>query len=1054
MNLDLRNWRGASRAVGPMLALLLATTASAQSTNGQLQGKAVDAVTQAALVDVVVTATSPALQGEQVVVTDTEGEFQIPNLPPGTYLLHLEKEGYKPLNQTDLVVRIDKTIRVTLQLPPESLKAEEVVVLGKPPTVDIGSTQTGTTITPDFIKQLPVAGGSTRSFESLTLSAPGTQDDGFGVSVGGSTSPENNYVIDGVNTTDPQFGLIGSELSVDFVKEVNVVSGGYMAEFGRATGGVVNVVTKSGGNEFSGSVALYASPGLQARARELVRPGQAVSVRDNLRLNANLVMEVGGPIIQDKLWFYAGLTPTITQVDHVRRLNAITYRKGCPVDAEGKAVASADDEHYDHHDLNTTGCAAEAQDVATDTAGDPVYASTTPIAGSEKSYLSQTFTYQYIGKLTYAPTPDHRIALSVWGNPTTTTGPTGDLVGPLSAFDRRVEANVNDYSLRWDGAFFDKKMLVEAVLGWHSQRQTTQPQDPANANQPGTLWVYPHSVTEFEPDAAKFCGDDDASKAYPTCRVVNYSSGGPGFNFVNEKIALDRWSGRLAATNFFRALGHHQVKYGLDYELMRFTNEWSYSGNVVFAERAAGFIDYRRFGYLRGPDDPVFINTWKSDSKTTSLAAFAQDSWRVMDLVTVNAGLRWENQQLYQGDGTRVMQFPNNVMPRVGAVYDWTGSGRSKVFANYGVFYESVPLNLIDRQFPSQTTILGYHDKTKCDPRDPKSAQGACQQPGSLINDPAKDPAEADQKWTQQGGSSTPVDPNTKGQSMWELVAGAEYELPTSWVADARIGLTYTHRGLNRIIEDLSNDGGNTYFLANPGYGLASGFPKPQRDYDALSLTLNKAFAKKWFLMGSYTLSRLYGNFSGLVRPESGQLDPNITSDYDLARLLENRTGVLPNDRTHNLKLFVSRELALTATSSLMLGGTYQGLSGTPINYLGADALYGPSEAFLLPRGSGGRTPWTHDVDVSFRYAYRFTEQRVLTASVEIFNVLNLQQTVSVDESWTNESVLPIKNGKPDDLKNLRNVDNGALATKNPNYGQALAYQSPLSVRLGLKLEF
>jgi hypothetical protein len=110
--------------------LLLCGVAGAQSANGKIEGKITDAVTNAGLADVVVTATSPALQGEQTVVTDSAGEFEIPQLPPGAYLLHMEKENYKPLNQPNVTVRVDKTIRVTLKIAPESLKSEEVVVVG------------------------------------------------------------------------------------------------------------------------------------------------------------------------------------------------------------------------------------------------------------------------------------------------------------------------------------------------------------------------------------------------------------------------------------------------------------------------------------------------------------------------------------------------------------------------------------------------------------------------------------------------------------------------------------------------------------------------------------------------------------------------------------------------------------------------------------------------------------------------------------------------------------------------------------------------------------
>ncbi len=145
-----------------------------------------------------------------------------------------------------------------------------------------------------------------------------------------------------------------------------------------------------------------------------------------------------------------------------------------------------------------------------------------------------------------------------------------------------------------------------------------------------------------------------------------------------------------------------------------------------------------------------------------------------------------------------------------------------------------------------------------------------------------------------------PVDPDLKPQSSNEWVVGGEYEV----LANTRFGANYTHRNMGAVIEDMSRDRGNTYFLGNPGQGFAKDFPKPERNYDAVTLYLNRTFADGWLAQVSYTWSRLYGNYPGLFRPETNQLDPNILSDFDLIDLLDNRTGLLPFDRTHAVKLF------------------------------------------------------------------------------------------------------------------------------------------------------
>ena len=135
---------------------LFAAPALAQA-NAVLTGTVTDASTKAPVADVVVTATSPAAQGEQIVVTDSAGHYRIPNLPPGEYTIRLEKEVYRPFSRSGIVVRGDSTIRVNFLLTPESLRAEEVVVTGTAPTVDVGASSTGVAINQEFVNRIAVA---------------------------------------------------------------------------------------------------------------------------------------------------------------------------------------------------------------------------------------------------------------------------------------------------------------------------------------------------------------------------------------------------------------------------------------------------------------------------------------------------------------------------------------------------------------------------------------------------------------------------------------------------------------------------------------------------------------------------------------------------------------------------------------------------------------------------------------------------------------------------------------------------------------------------------
>jgi hypothetical protein len=106
---------------------------------------------------VVVTATSPSLQGEQVVVTDSTGLYRIPQLPPGTYTLRFEKESYHPYTRTGLDVAADRTLRLNVEILPETLESGTIVITGAAPVVDVGSSSVGTTINQDFIKNFALS---------------------------------------------------------------------------------------------------------------------------------------------------------------------------------------------------------------------------------------------------------------------------------------------------------------------------------------------------------------------------------------------------------------------------------------------------------------------------------------------------------------------------------------------------------------------------------------------------------------------------------------------------------------------------------------------------------------------------------------------------------------------------------------------------------------------------------------------------------------------------------------------------------------------------------
>jgi hypothetical protein len=232
----------------------------------------------------------------------------------------------------------------------------------------------------------------------------------------------------------------------------------------------------------------------------------------------------------------------------------------------------------------------------------------------------------------------------------------------------------------------------------------------------------------------------------------------------------------------------------------------------------------------------------------------------------------------------------------------------------------------------------------------------------------------------------------------------------------------------------------------------AAAFPKPRRDYDALQLTAAKRFSSHWLLQASYTYGRTRGNYPGLYAADAGQLDPNITSLYDLASLLENRDGPLPNDRPHILRADGYYQYELH-NSALIAGLGLLARSGQPTNTLGSHQFYGQSESFILPRGSGGRTPVVTRFDLHLGYRRKLTEGTSLDAYLDIFNLFNQRIALTQDQDYTLDPVEPIIGGDASDLRHLKSLA-GTAVTRNPNYLSAKAYQPPIAGRLGLRLSF
>jgi hypothetical protein len=1030
--------------------VVIVAPAMAQVGRSVLTGKVLDATNQAPVSDVVVTLTSPALQGEQVAVTDETGAYRIPNLPPGEYTLRAEKESYRPYDRGGLMLRADATIRFDPLMLPEAIKGDEVVVQAQAPTVDVASANVGLNVSREMMRRIPITppsgkGSATKSFEQAAVVAPGANADMFGTSISGASSPENAYMIDGVSANSPTHGTLAVPLSTEFMGEVNVITAGYMPEYGRSTGGIVNAVTKSGGNDFRATVWGDYTPGALSPNPKPVQYLSTIQMTRKVNNIWDIGVDVGGPIEKDKLWFYVGFQYARTAYDLRRTLNRTFQPPGAPPGA------------YEE------------------------------IPNTETIYPATSKDYQALGKLTYQINQHNRLVLSVMATPTRSGGlndgreefsinpDTGmpDFAylrgsvpqGTYSAMANKTIIDSYGTVLTYTADFDNKRVLWDTTLGWRNQyigNHAVDGSGPTDNRNPNTIAGTPfvifrrntpslHPITDFSryerPFDASLCTGDYR------CDVPLYVAGGPGLSLGLVDRYINRYQLKSVFTYFGEALGHHVIKGGFDGELLTWRNVRGWPGGRRYREEpnGAAFNDYRAYGFLRAPDDAVLLYNLDFSTKTLLVGGFVQDSWSIMDKVTVNIGGRYDAQLLYGPSGDLGLALTNQWSPRLGVIYDPTQAGRMKIYGNYARLYESVPLDIADRSLSGEPGLSATY---ACDARDPDQLRNVCGTDAARTRFAGSTTASPDKKWFTTGAGLTPIDPNIKPQSSDEIVLGAQYDV----IANMRAGIDYTRRWLNYVIEDMSRDEAQTYFLGNPGYGIASDFPKATRNYDAVTFSLHRAFRDNWQLTFNYTLAWLRGNIVGLFRPESGQLDPNINSDFDLRSMMANRQGPLAGDRRHQLKAFGSYEFELSNEHRLNVGGVLMARSGDPSNYLGAHPIYGQNEAYLLPRGSGPRLPWMFSGDARVTYGFRFAEGRSVEVSLDIFNIFNFQAEVSRDQTYTSSDVLPIENGTEADLgtkiRHASNADPFLPGEKNPSFGRPVAYQPPRFFRIGLRTTF
>ncbi|KAB2907387.1 MAG: TonB-dependent receptor plug domain-containing protein [Kofleriaceae bacterium] len=1093
---------------GSLLGLALtAPPAHAQGTTGSIQGVVTDTSTGDALAGVTIVVTSG--QVSQTAITEDDGSYRITGLMPGDYLVTFFF-GDTTIERKNINVGVDKTTPVFQKINTQAAVAETIVIEDKPPAIDPTSTSQGITIDQEYTKNIPVPG---RTFESTLGAAAGSQGDGLGVAFSGSTSLENQYYVDGVNTTGLRYGTSGSPVINNFIEEIEVITGGYNAEYGRATGAVVNVVTITGDNTLKGEVFASVRPGLLVAEREFTPfEGASIDTIGNLDYSADAGFVLAGPIVKDKLWFALGVAPTANRTKITR---STKRRMDCQ-----QQLPSGELSACDPRSVASGGFADGTADVDPDT-GFTLYEE----LGRRNLYDTSIGAYM-LGKLNYAVRPEHQGQLSFNAAPGRRVAK--QLYGLPQSGDYTISGATTDVAAKWTSKFNDNKTEVEAVIGWHRDSTTVTPRVAAAGVTPyedlifGNLGVW--SDLGYEDASTKAgCTDNAAGDLYPlieNCPDLvghGYSVGGLG-SVIDDRD--NRYSAKLALTQRVKAMGSHEIKAGVDVDDNRLSEPRTYTGGVFFQNfQDRSQIYTNRFVQVAPvmTDDPKFDEVCphtpagamqpvqqpcryigqtgegsQVQGQTVNWSAYVRDSWQIRPNLTFNAGLRYEEQRLRYAEylrddidistnqpfGKNAMSMTNMWAPRLGLLYDWTKEGRSKIYGHWGRFYESIPMNINSRSFAGEVFYRQVYDYDQCGDMVP--GYGSPSGNGCTGTGGASDII---------GINGTLVAPGIKPQYMDERILGVEYEL----AEDLKLGIAYQNRGLGRVIEDVSTDGAATYVIANPGEwgedaeadlmsrieaeddpaqrarletllrqfrGIRK-FDAPKRDYHALQFTVTRRFSKALYMQGSYTYSKTKGNFPGLISYDNGQVDPNISSQYDLIELMANRYGSLPQDKPHYIKLDGYYQFDLKQAGTLTTGARLRALSGEPRQALARHWLYGPNESFLLPRGTIGRTQFETGLDVHVGYARKLKGNMELEVYGDIFNVFNDQGIAGVSDAYSVQSASnPIVGGTYEDLIFAKENDlqtgreTSSPIRRNPNYGNTTARYAPLTVQFGARLSF
>ncbi|WP_266171503.1 TonB-dependent receptor [Dyella subtropica] len=970
---------------------------------------------------------------------DDSGRYRFSSLPTGRYQVTLKNNGANVSTRDNVELSIAAGTEVSFGAA--SAAADNAknldgvsVVASALPAIDVSSVDTRTVLTSEQLAKLPIA----RDVAAAALLAPGvianTAYPGA-PSFGGSASSENAYFINGYAVTNPLTSISFTQLPFDAIDQQQTLTGGYGAEFGRSTGGVINIVTKRGSNQLKGGVYTIWEPeagranprnnyfpktGFYGAGSTTPTDGTLYQYNNrNQYWKSTVGAYVSGALVKDRLFFY---------------LNTEMNRQ------EGASVLSS---------------------------------SNSSAAASNIGYSSYTRKIpRWTGKLDWNITDNHIIELTGVSDKTEVQSDRysydyGTLSHGTSKTGSVYTKDGGDLYVGKYTGYITEDLTVSALYG-------TQKVNHVQVNggyDPNCPYIQSSTVNQVP------------GLAYNTCQTA-----------VTSTIPLD---GANDKTHGWRLdveyrIGSHDVRFGYDAQNAKsFTGKkyagdyaWIYgkqanpnaaanaSLNVIGSPASAG--GYGTQGYFVTKT----YSTTSANIETDQAAQFIEDRWQINDQWLLSVGLRNEQFTNYNKNGEAYIKQRHQLAPRLGASWDVFGDSTLKVYANAGRYHLAVPNSAAARSVSGSILTSQYFTYTGVDQKSgvPTGLNPIAVSP----NNPYL--------CTSTGGVSTNIecgpapDPRTvaaknlRAHYQDEYILGMEQQITPSYNWGAKL----TYRKLMSAIDDTCvpalggrcltfNPGtGNTFNFLQPDGSIVSkhfskedlGLPDLKRKYYAVDLFVEHPFADKWYGKVAYTFSRNYGNTEGQLASDldtgiGGQQDVSRTQDWDLAQLMVGSGGVLPNHRAHQVKAFGYYQLDQewrfgatviaasgrpksctsyypTADQGLYNSSTYWfcGLAGSG-TAPGTKGYVAPSADYTIsPRGSHGTTPWTYQLNLNVAYTPGWMDNK-LTLQLDAINVLNRQTP---------------------QMYNFRYSLN--RTTVNPLYGRELNYTDPRYFRVTARYDF